>query len=91
MQIDPPSPFKEIGIDPNLPAQGKPHPKSNFDNHAVIEKDGVVYDPSYGKQFNSRVAWEDGSVAVFYRSIDAQNPTNDVKGVLQTIWTPVND
>jgi hypothetical protein len=90
MRIDPKPGYAEIGIYPSLPAQGNPHPRYNFSDHGVIERSGVVYDPSYGKIYNttdSHLAWEDTAVNVYYAAPNMQNPTNDVKGVLETQWS----
>jgi hypothetical protein len=49
-----------------LPGQGNPNPIGIFADHALIEYDGEIYDPSYGTgPFASIVAWEDASIDGF--------------------------
>ena len=39
----------------------------SFHDHRIVKINGKYYDPSYGNQFESMQAWEDGSVEGFYR------------------------
>jgi hypothetical protein len=83
--VFPPTGFQEIGIYTNLPAQGNPSPPEKFTDHNVVERNGIFYDPSYGKTYISKLAWEDASVSVYYDSNG--NATNDVKGIQECTWS----
>jgi hypothetical protein len=54
----------EVRDDPGIPAQGNDDPQAIFTNHAIVEYNGKLYDPSYGTgPFNNCKAWEDASMA----------------------------
>jgi hypothetical protein len=84
--VDPPANMAEMGIYASIPAQGNPQPRNHFNNHAVVQFGQIIYDPSYGRTYTNQLQWEDSSVSVYYPSFDLQNPTNDVKGRLDTRW-----
>lgn len=44
---------------------------------------GILYDPSYGTSFTSKLSWEDASVEGL-----GVPPTPDTKGLLQTTFSP---
>ena len=49
-----------------VPAQGKSDPIGIFADHALIEYDGEIYDPSYGTgPFAGILEWEDASIDGF--------------------------
>ena len=67
---------------PGAAGQNIADPLSLFFNHAMIKIGGVYYDPSYGKTYASRQAWEDQAVAGFMvfdapgkRFLSRQNPS----------------
>lgn len=88
------SPVRNSGV----PGQGNPNPRSDFDNHAIVEYSGKYYDPSYGSPVSSsRVNWEDasldgygayivdaGSALIQFKWIWEQDP----KGTQETIFQP---
>jgi hypothetical protein len=46
-----------------LPAQGNTNPRSYFSNHAVVEWNQLIFDPSYGSgPFSSESAWINSSL-----------------------------
>jgi hypothetical protein len=78
-----PPPFAAFFIYASLAGQGGTPLVRGFINHAVNSYGGILYDPSYGTSYTSKLSWEDASVELF---IDP--PTSDSKGVLQTTFTP---
>lgn len=54
-----------------IPAQGNDSPHSNFTNHAMIEYNKMIYDPSYGgNPYNSLIDWEITSLDFVYYAKD---------------------
>jgi hypothetical protein len=45
--------------------QGNDDPRSEFDNHAIVEYKDKIYDPSYGTKFPNRLAWESSSIVAY--------------------------
>ncbi|MGB8355798.1 MAG: hypothetical protein WCD79_18005 [Chthoniobacteraceae bacterium] len=59
------TPFNPVDL-PGIPAQGNIDPIAVFGDHALVEINGQIYDPSYGDGlYSSVVAWQDASVAGF--------------------------
>jgi hypothetical protein len=49
---------------PGIPGQNNPNPPSTFLDHAVVQYQDKLYDPSYGgTPYNNIVSWEDTSLA----------------------------
>ncbi len=59
-------------------------PRDIVYQHEVVQWNGTIYDPSYGKTYTNQLQWEDSSVSVYL-----PEPTNDVKGVQETVWRPL--
>jgi YD repeat-containing protein len=57
--------------------------RRSFNDHTVNSHGGILYDPSYGTNYTSKLAWEDASVEFFANPL-----TPDTKGVLQTRFEP---
>ncbi len=63
-----------------LPSQGHGSPVNIFYHHAIVVYSGTIFDPSYGKWFNSLSAWEEASVSALAVSVkgnyylDKRNP-----------------
>jgi hypothetical protein len=52
--------FKDVGV----AGQGKTNPAFMFPNHAIVEYEGQVYDPSYGMEPHPTVlSWEKAAIA----------------------------
>lgn len=71
--------FEEATEAPGVPGQGTANPASLFGNHQVARINGVYYDPSYGKTYNSLGQFDDEAVAGHY-AIPASNdpwPVNE--------------
>jgi len=81
--IRPPDGFKVLLIYESLPGQGGTPLRRDFWNHTVNSYGGILYDPSYGTNYTSKLAWEDASVEFFANPL-----TPDTKGVLQTRFEP---
>lgn len=68
------SPSPDVIDDPTgLPGQGVQNPYSDFGKHYVVGLNGDIFDPSYGKRFESVSAWESESVSAFYKFVEAEN------------------
>jgi hypothetical protein len=48
---------------------GNANPVADFNIHHVVGLNGRIYDPSYGKDFATIAAWEDASIAAFYKQV----------------------
>lgn len=71
-----------------LPGQGNPFPQvDNFVNHAFIRFAGRVYDPSYGTDYDSPKAWENGSLCALCIVEDTTPSVPDDIGV-ENWWIP---
>jgi hypothetical protein len=71
--------FSEVNDSPGIPGQGTPNPKSSFNLHQMVRINGVYYDPSYGKSYNSLAEFDDHAVAAhFVRSPDPW-PVNEMQ------------
>jgi hypothetical protein len=55
---------------PGIPGLGNPNPRADFPQHVVVKINGVFYDPSYGKTYNSILQWQDASVWGYYIESD---------------------
>ena len=51
---------------PGIAGQGVSNPYSDFGSHYVVEANGRIYDPSYGKVYASRREWEEKAIAAFW-------------------------
>lgn len=49
-----------------IPGQGNKNPVSDFSHHYIVEYNGNVYDPSYGKEYPSKESWNNNSVAGYF-------------------------
>jgi len=81
--IRPNAPFIGFSIYSSLNGQGGSPLERHFRDHAVNSYGGVLYDPSYGTNYPSKLAWEDASVESFGNPVTA-----DQKGVLEVTFTP---
>ena len=72
-----------IGMCSSVPGQGGTPFRREFVNHAVGTAGSVIYDPSYGLSYTTKIAWEDGSVEYFSPPL-----RHDQKGVLETVFNP---
>jgi hypothetical protein len=77
-------PLGGFAVYQTLPGQGGVPGKYAFEDHDMVSLGLVLYDPSYGKDYPSHLAWEDAS-ADFY---GYPNSINDVKGVVETGIAP---
>ncbi|MBX3728270.1 MAG: hypothetical protein KF858_03725 [Candidatus Sumerlaeia bacterium] len=74
-------PFQEL---PGVPGQGPtPDPWAAFEDHAVVEFAGHIYDPSYGSTFSSLNDWEDSSIDLFF--YPGSPPVPNDPNVLQVV------
>jgi hypothetical protein len=66
--LNPPSPYTRIKVKESLRGQGNPRPPVDYEGHAVvmIPGDPHIWDPSYGRNFNSLAEWEDASLESMY-------------------------
>lgn len=48
-----------------MAGQGNENPHSAFYSHVVVTHQGKIYDPSYGKSYDSLEAWENNSIDFF--------------------------
>ena len=85
--IWPPFLYYRISTYNNIPGQGNPTPKSYFNGHTLVQRGETIYDPSYGKKYPSRLAWEDASAEAYYE-VYPLNPRYDVKGTNECKWIP---
>jgi len=76
-------PVGVMGIYSSLLGQGGTPLQREFVNHAVVTAGSVLYDPSYGVSYTTKIAWEDASVEYF-----SPPPRTDQKGVLETVFNP---
>jgi len=59
------TPFSPVDL-PDIPAQGNSNPIAVFGDHALVEINGQIYDPSYGDgPYSSVIDWQDASIDGF--------------------------
>ena len=56
----------DVTDEEGVPGQGVSNPYSDFKSHFLVNVKGKIYDPSYGKDFESVEAWEEESVGAFF-------------------------
>jgi len=63
-----------------IPGQGNPSPPTVFADHAVVTYDTRIYDPSYGRAYNTLIAWEDASLSeLLYEELWDLNGNNQIE------------
>jgi hypothetical protein len=78
------NPFEPQNLD-GVEAQGNDDPWSRFIDHALVEYNGHLFDPSYGiGPFSSLADWEDSSIEAFGGLV--QVTTNQALVALEWIW-----
>ncbi len=74
-----------IGVKPKegIKGQNNDNPRSYFSNHAVVESQGQIYDPSYGNESYDKsiflVKFEEKAIAGYCKTIEYKRATNDKK------------
>ena len=87
--------YQSLLVYRTLMGQGGKPVADKFLDHAVVEFGGRVYDPSYGRDYDTEVAWEDAAIEGYKfnwaKRVGADAdliPTysDDVKGLQETAW-----
>jgi hypothetical protein len=69
--------FSTVVVKASSPAQGNDTPQNRFTNHALVKYQGRIYDPSYGRDFESLKAWENFSLEEVYYQDSATGPIRE--------------
>ncbi|MBR5622032.1 MAG: hypothetical protein IKW49_02475 [Opitutales bacterium] len=78
------SPYVDVALYPGyaldangIPGQSNANPWSQFANHAVVQVESTILDPSYGLKANDLTAWKNASIAGFSRGWKIRKPLAD--------------
>ena len=67
-----------------IPGQSNANPWSQFADHAVVQVESTIFDPSYGLKADDLTAWKNASIAGFSRDWKIRKPLTDKNELIYT-------